>query len=124
MSGQPIGVACRCGGVRRDGKCDRCGTSWSSKEGRSKWAWMYATTAWQSMRIAVLSEESLCRACDAAGLTESAIDVDHIVDHRGDWGLFLDRENLQPLCKSCHGAKTRAGRATGGGQIVPNGNRT
>ena len=102
-------VACKCGGKRVDGRCDKCGTSWQSKECRSKWAWMYRTAAWQEMRLSVLSDEPLCRACDAMGRAESAIDVDHIVDHRGDWARFLDRGNLQPLCKACHGTKTRAG---------------
>jgi 5-methylcytosine-specific restriction protein A len=32
--------------------------------------------------------------------------VDHIVDHKGDWRLFVDRNNLESLCHSCHSRKT------------------
>ena len=42
------------------------------------------------------------------GLRTPATDVDHIRDHKGDWGLFTDRENLQSLCHSCHSRKTAA----------------
>jgi 5-methylcytosine-specific restriction protein A len=31
--------------------------------------------------------------------------VDHIVPHKGDNELFLSRNNLQSLCKSCHDNK-------------------
>jgi 5-methylcytosine-specific restriction protein A len=32
--------------------------------------------------------------------------VDHIQPHRGNWARFIDRDNLQSLCKSCHDRKT------------------
>jgi len=32
--------------------------------------------------------------------------VDHIRDHKGDWALFTDRDNLQSLCHRCHSRKT------------------
>jgi 5-methylcytosine-specific restriction protein A len=35
--------------------------------------------------------------------------VDHVVAHRGDVGRFWDRDNWQPLCRSCHNAKTARG---------------
>lgn len=28
--------------------------------------------------------------------------VDHVTPHKGDRDLFLDRDNLQLLCKRCH----------------------
>ncbi len=34
--------------------------------------------------------------------------ADHIKPHRGDIELFYDETNLQPLCQSCHSAKTMA----------------
>jgi 5-methylcytosine-specific restriction endonuclease McrA len=32
----------------------------------------------------------------------AAFAVDHIVPHRGDRRLLLDRNNLQSLCQRCH----------------------
>jgi 5-methylcytosine-specific restriction protein A len=34
--------------------------------------------------------------------------VDHIQPHRGDYELFWDSDNWQPLCATCHGRKTLA----------------
>lgn len=34
--------------------------------------------------------------------------VDHITPHKGDRGLFWDRNNWQALCKTCHDTKTAA----------------
>lgn len=34
--------------------------------------------------------------------------VDHVKPHRGDLELFLDRTNLQSLCKPCHDAHKQA----------------
>lgn len=53
-----------------------------------------------------LIREPFCRECDRYGIRTHATDVDHIQDHKGDWNLFTDRENLQSLCHSCHSKKT------------------
>jgi len=64
------------------------------------------------LRADVLSGEPLCRACREVGVETIATDVDHVTPvSRG--GSFWDRSNLQPLCATCHGRKTRAER-TGG----------
>jgi len=34
--------------------------------------------------------------------------VDHIIPHKGDQQLFWNRDNWQPMAKSCHDKKTRA----------------
>jgi len=62
---------------------------------------------WQALRKIVLSNESLCRSCKAKGWTVVATDVDHIIPKRA--GGSNDMSNLQPLCKSCHSAKTASG---------------
>ena len=46
------------------------------------------------------------RECARRGLRVRATDVDHIVDHKGDWGKFTDRSNLESLCHPCHSRKT------------------
>lgn len=61
------------------------------------------------LRAQVLSEQPWCAECYRLGVLEPAIDVDHIVPHRGDEGRFFDRDNLQGLCVGCHRAKTRRG---------------
>jgi 5-methylcytosine-specific restriction endonuclease McrA len=100
--------ACRCGGKRIDGECDRCGSGWRCNDGKSKHAAMYASSRWLRLRLLFLAEHPLCVECERQGKIVSAVDVDHITPHGGDWGLFLDRANLQGLCKACHGVKTRS----------------
>jgi 5-methylcytosine-specific restriction protein A len=67
-----------------------------------KW---YYTTAWQTLRALVLAEQPVCVLCHVAPSTE----VDHIAPHRGHYALFFNRHNLQGLCATCHGRKTRQG---------------
>lgn len=61
---------------------------------------------WQRIRTAVLDEERYCRSCMAAGRVALATVVDHIRPLR-DGGTHA-RNNLQPLCESCHNAKSAA----------------
>lgn len=70
-------------------------------------AW-YSSPVWRSLRAQVLAAFPFCASCMADGRRTSATEVDHVIPHRGDWMLFTDRDNLQPLCKSCHSAKTMA----------------
>lgn len=59
---------------------------------------------WRKLRLMVLRAEPLCRACAAEGRVTEAEHVDHIVPlSRGGTN---HRENLQPLCQSCHSRKT------------------
>ncbi|WP_173424578.1 HNH endonuclease [Castellaniella defragrans] len=60
------------------------------------------SVTWRKLRAAVLTEEPLCRHCAARGITEPATDVDHISGDPSD----NSRENLCPLCHSCHSIKT------------------
>ena len=68
---------------------------------------LYGSTAWRNLRASVLSEEPLCRMCDQQGRVTAATVVDHVREHKGDRKLFFDRENLQPLCASCHSGRKR-----------------
>jgi 5-methylcytosine-specific restriction protein A len=64
----------------------------------------FSGSRWAKLRAWVLSREPLCRACDAAGTVRAAEEVDHVVP------LFMggsnSEDNLQPLCKACHLAKS------------------
>jgi 5-methylcytosine-specific restriction enzyme A len=62
-------------------------------------------TRWRTLRLHVLAREPLCRSCRARGLIKRASEVDHIVPIRAG-GARYDKSNLQPLCRSCHSAKT------------------
>ena len=63
---------------------------------------------WNRARAVFLSEHPLCRECERQGVLTPATVVDHIQPHRGDYALFWDQENWQPLCATCHGRKTIA----------------
>lgn len=72
---------------------------------------MYRTDAWtKDLRPRQLFLEPWCRECTKHGRRVRATDVDHIVDHKGDWDLFADEANLESLCHSCHSKKTAADR--------------
>jgi 5-methylcytosine-specific restriction endonuclease McrA len=78
----------------------------------------YTTGAWKRMRLLVLSQEPLCRACASRGVDRAAAEVDHIVA-MSEGGASLDRANLQPLCRSCRSRKTAPAGADGAGAIKP-----
>lgn len=67
---------------------------------------------WQRARLAFIRRHPLCRACESDGRVEVSQVVDHIVPHRGDMVLFWDRKNWQPLCVSCHNAKSARERGS------------
>jgi HNH endonuclease. len=77
-------------------------------------AHLYNLALWRhpvwGLRATVLREQPFCAGpgCTRA-LTQQDAEVDHIRPHQGDRRLFLDRRNVQGLCKACHTAKTRAG---------------
>lgn len=84
---------------------------------------LYKTAEWQGLRRVILSMSPVCRMClsDSGVYTEAKV-VDHIEPHRGDPKLFWDKENLQPLCKPCHDAKTAL--ETRSAPVVPQFNDT
>ncbi len=57
---------------------------------------------WRKVRALVLADEPLCRMCDQQGRVTLATIVDHKIRIKERPDLRLARENLQPLCKSCH----------------------
>ena len=98
-----------CGALVRGGYCDahRPNRTIDRSEEAQSWHWMYLTPEWtDDLRPTQLLDEPFCRECAKRGRRVRATDVDHIVDHKGDWGKFSDRSNLESLCHSCHSRKT------------------
>lgn len=78
---------------------------------------------WRQAREGFLKKHPLCLTCEAVGVLNPAVVVDHIIPHRNDKDLFWQRDNWQPLCKSCHDKKTAKedggfGRPGGGQKSV------
>lgn len=63
---------------------------------------VYASQRWKLLRRSVLYDHPVCQH---TGCRTLSTDVDHIVSLE-DGGAPYDRNNLQALCKSHHGAKT------------------
>lgn len=59
----------------------------------------------QARRRRLFAREPLCRSCVASGRVTMATIADHIVP-LAEGGADTEA-NLQPLCASCHDAKTR-----------------
>jgi hypothetical protein len=64
---------------------------------------------WQKVRQLVLARQPICPDPFGlhAGRVVPAVEVDHIVPHRGRRELFWDAANLWALCRQCHAEKTR-----------------
>lgn len=75
---------------------------------------VYRSSRWTAVRARVLRDHPLCTSCAAAGRTELASQVDHIVPVRVRPDLAYDPTNCQPLCTVCHAAKSQAERRSGG----------
>jgi 5-methylcytosine-specific restriction protein A len=64
------------------------------------------TNRWQKARKIYLSHHPMCAECLFNERLTPATVVDHIIPHKGDYELFWDKDNWQPLCKKCHDKKT------------------
>lgn len=62
---------------------------------------LYESARWRAIRRDFLKKYPRCFICG-----KKATIADHIVPHRGNIELFYDENNLQPMCWSCHSAKT------------------
>ncbi|MFW8666002.1 HNH endonuclease [Enterococcus entomosocium] len=63
----------------------------------------YNSKPWRTLSKQVLNENYyVCCVCGG----DAAL-ADHIVPIRVDWERRLDKNNIQPLCDSCHTIKTK-----------------
>lgn len=67
----------------------------------------YNNTAWRKLRNSYLKLHPLCENCLKEGKVVPAEDVHHKRSpfQKGEinWTLLMEVENLQSLCKECHG---------------------
>lgn len=82
---------------------------------------VYASDRWRNLRLQKLANDPLCEKCLEQGLYVPAEDVHHIesfAEHPDDWQRWAYcYENLQSLCKSCHGKEHRKHQEYGGEEI-------
>lgn len=72
----------------------------------------YRTSDWKSRRLRILVRDAYtCRACGLVCHSKDA-HVDHVIPLE-EFGTD-DDSNLQTLCSSCHGRKTRDEQKRGG----------
>lgn len=67
----------------------------------------YQSREWKNTRKSVMLEDGLCQECLRQGYYKQADVVDHIIELKDDWDKRLDKDNLEPLCHSCHNKKTK-----------------
>jgi len=96
-----IPIACRCGGVKRDGKCDRCGAGPRQKHAKTTNQRGY-DGRWKRLSEAIRKDEPLCVRCFASGKYTACVACHHIVKVKDDRSLRLERDNSLPVCSGCH----------------------
>lgn len=93
---------------------------------------LYRSSAWQSVRRAVLKRSPLCEPCLARGIRTNADTVDHKYGHGADWQIRFFSGPFTAMCSKCHGKKTaierpvsgfRAGLAAAGTPVIGFGRR-
>lgn len=68
----------------------------------------YSSSLWKKKRKEILDKQPYCLCCSCLGLETPATQVHHVlkfgkqINPAAHNQLFLDSENLIPLCKDCH----------------------
>lgn len=102
MANQAAPRLCACGARVPGGqRCRRCRQAADRARPADHYPF-YGSAAWRRLRADVLREEPQCRRCGRA-----SVEADHILPRRRWPALALVRENVQGLCRVCHGQKTR-----------------
>ena len=65
----------------------------------------YESSTWRALRAKFIEANPLCVECKKKGIITPAKVVDHIVPINMG-GAPLSEDNLQPLCATCHNAKS------------------
>jgi 5-methylcytosine-specific restriction endonuclease McrA len=73
----------------------------------------YNSWAWRTLSASKRRADPLCEVCLRCGIHSPTECVDHKIPRAVDRSLELAESNLQSLCWSCHGRKTRAEQQKG-----------
>jgi 5-methylcytosine-specific restriction protein A len=91
----------------RKKKTTCCSDNTPERKERRKW---YNKERWNRLREWKLTLNPLCEICEQHGIHTPAVDVHHIKSPFGEsdneadrYELFFDLDNLQSICKECHG---------------------
>ena len=110
-------VCNRCGCLHEDLRSPVCKDCFvpeprrRTREQRQAWS-LYGTAKWKKVRALALERDGYrCRVC---GTSEHLI-VHHDVEVNKDAGLALDVDNLETLCRTCHGRTHAHRRSQRGG---------
>ena len=96
-----------CAALTREGYCPKHKPKRTSRRTSAEYHSWYSLTVWtDDLRPTQLLREPFCRECARRGVRTWATVVDHVEPHRGEWNKFIDRGNLQSLCKHHHDQKT------------------
>ena len=106
-----------CAGMADRGMfCDACKkekrTTYAVSPERAKLNSFYASPLWRRLSQRVRRTYPLCIMCTTHGLTVLADVVDHRLPVRTHWDRRYDKDNLQPLCHTCHNKKTARDRSS------------
>jgi 5-methylcytosine-specific restriction protein A len=63
---------------------------------------LYDSPLWRRLRAKYLASTPLCERCQANGRAVAASVVHHKTAHEDQMDKFLDVNNLEALCASCH----------------------
>ena len=96
-----------CSALTREGYCPTHKPKPAARRESAEYHAWYSLSVWtDDLRPTQLLREPWCRECAKRGIRTRATVVDHVEPHRGEWARFIDRSNLQSLCKRCHDRKT------------------
>jgi 5-methylcytosine-specific restriction enzyme A len=99
-----------CGALVSNGYCTKCQSAGKGKEKRPSAAKRLYGRRWRKSSKDWLAnpDRALCVGYPPGFHGERSVAaqvVDHIAAHKGDWQLFWDESNWQPLCISCNSRK-------------------
>lgn len=106
-------TACPCGGRRQRGQpCDRCGRG--KRDERPADVKHFNNVAygrkWKAFRLSYLKVNPLCQDCKAEDIVRPATEVHHLAKVKDDPSRQYEHDNLMPLCKRHHSARTAIGQ--------------
>ena len=67
----------------------------------------YSTAAWLKVRSLKLAMNPLCESCEANEQVTAADTVHHKEERKKRPDLALDIDNLESVCRKCHGEKRK-----------------